>query len=88
MTTRFFGDINTMPSPANIICQTCGSNKIVRVSGKVSDMCNFICPNHGIDVEGWLPDAISENSDYIDITYCSDCGQLQGNWPKELPEED
>ncbi len=75
-----------MPSPANIICQTCGSNKIVRISGKVSDMHEFVCPNHGIVEKGYLPDAVSDMCDYIDITVCFDCGQLQGRWPKELPE--
>ena len=72
--------------PANIICQACGGNKIMQVTAK-DPHGGYICPNHDIDVDGNFPSAIG-GGDYVEITICFDCGQLQGNWPKELPEKE
>ncbi len=79
-----------MPSPANIICQTCGGNKIIRVNAICADSCIFVCPNHDIHNDvGFVPGEVGiGGGTSIDLTLCLDCGQLQGNWPKELPEKE
>jgi hypothetical protein len=73
-------------------CQKCGSDRVAKVSGKTSDMCsvNFA----GKSQDDYVPGDMGIGSgDYLRITYCLDCGQLQGKFPLELtemetPEED
>lgn len=66
-------------------CQKCGSERIVRVGGKVSDMFNASIGEH--DYDGYVPSDLGIGcGDYIDIDYCADCGQIQGEFPLPLTE--
>ena len=66
-------------------CQKCGSDRIVSVSGKVSDM--FYGSYKEYEVDGYVPGDIGiGGGDYIEFVYCLECGQIQGDWP--LPEPD
>jgi len=61
-------------------CQQCGSNRIANISGKTSDCNNgFI---EGKDFDGYVPGDIGiGEGDYIELTWCLNCGQIQGEWP-------
>lgn len=62
-------------------CQRCGSNRIASVSGKTSDCFNGEID--GKDYDGYVPNDIGlgDGGDYIEFTYCLECGQIQGDWP-------
>lgn len=59
-------------------CQRCKSNRLADISGKTSDCFNGEI--EGKDYDGYVPDDIGlgDDSDYIQISYCLDCGQIQG----------
>lgn len=62
-------------------CQKCQSERVATVSGKTSDMfCGDIAGAR--DVDGYVPsDWGIGGSDYIEFSYCLDCGQMQGEFP-------
>lgn len=67
-------------------CIRCNSERIIQVSGKTSD-----CYGHtlqGKNYEGYVPFNIGiGGGDYIEFTYCLDCGQIQGDFPAGDPED-
>jgi len=64
-------------------CQRCQSKRLAEVSGKCSDMCSAQIGT--IEVSGYIPrDLGVGGGDYLEITYCLDCGQLQGKFPLPL----
>ena len=73
----------------------CGSERIAKVGGKCSDLGWFSVPHLNIDHDGYHPniDGVCE-SDYVDLSFCLDCGKIQGNFPisdediKKVFEED
>lgn len=61
-------------------CFNCKSDRLAEVNGKCSDMCyvNLCSTYHN----GYVPhDMNIGGGDYIRITYCLDCGQMQGEFP-------
>jgi hypothetical protein len=66
-------------------CQRCKSERIVNISGKVSDLCFARIGDHEHD--GYVPDDLGVGGgDYLDFGLCLDCGQLQGEFPREPTE--
>lgn len=67
-------------------CQTCQSKRIAHVSAKCKDMCYIEIPkerNH----DGYVPyDMGIGYAGYIEINYCLDCGQIQGEFPLPITE--
>ena len=61
-------------------CKKCNSNRVASVSAKCSDCCGV---NLGdVSYEGYVPEGLGiGGGDYIDLSFCLDCGQLQGNFP-------
>jgi len=61
-------------------CKKCNSNRVAEVSAKCSDCCGV---NLGDSThEGYVPKDLGiGGGDYIEISFCLDCGQLQGNFP-------
>lgn len=59
----------------------CGSKRIISVSGKCSDMC--VLAYYGTEICGYVPQGvgISNNEDYLDFSFCLDCGKIQGEFP-------
>lgn len=52
----------------------------MRVSGKVSDMCDVQTP--GAMHCGYVPSGLNIGSgDYLEFSVCLDCGKHQGNFP-------
>jgi len=69
-------------------CQRCNSKRIATISGKTSDcnVINFKEEEH----DGYVPNDIGlgDNSDYIEFSWCLECGQMQGNFPYADPKID
>ena len=66
-------------------CKTCGSERVVSVSGKCSDM--FGLAGDGVDMDGYVPDGIGiGGGDYMSFCYCLECGQIQDDFPVKTPE--
>jgi hypothetical protein len=67
-------------------CQTCKSDKIARVGGKTSDRCTVDGPGGLTGEPDYVPDGIGiGGGDYIQFSYCLNCGTIQGDWPKQAP---
>jgi len=67
-------------------CQKCGSNRVMGVSGKTSDM--FYGQYKNYEINGYVPYDIGiGGGDYIDFNYCLKCGQMQGAWPRHEPDK-
>ena len=66
-------------------CKNCGSDRLMAVSGKTSDLCATVFKGVGHD-QGYVPGDIGmgDNEDYLDFTYCLECGMIQGEFP--LPD--
>lgn len=61
-------------------CQRCGSQRMMLVGGKVSDMCEVVVGE--IRHDGYVPrDMHIGGGDYLEIDICLDCGQAKGEWP-------
>lgn len=63
----------------------CGSDRIIEVGGKTSDMCGASFSN-GDDVDvsnhGYVPRELGiGGGDYLEFDVCADCGKIQ-NWQK------
>lgn len=64
------------------MCQRagCESERIASVGGKTSDMCHVNC--EGFEHDGYVPEGLGIGSgDYLNFSYCLDCGQMQGTFP-------
>lgn len=61
-------------------CQRCSSERIVKISGKTSDMCSAQIGK--AEHDGYVPRDIGiGGGDYLGFKYCLDCGQMQGTFP-------
>lgn len=66
-------------------CQKCNSNRVVSVSAKCSDLC--VIEYNGSSSNGYVPrDLGIGGGDYVDFSYCLECGQLQGIFPLATSE--
>jgi hypothetical protein len=65
---------------------TDGCRRIAAMSGKCSDLVSTTGPN-GTVIDGRVPkDMNVGGGDYIDISWCLDCGTLGGKWPLKQTE--
>lgn len=66
-------------------CQKCGSERLLNVNAKTSDMC---CTRFaGEHKDGYTPSGINiGGGDYLRFELCLECGQVQGKWPVVYPE--
>lgn len=63
-----------------VSCQKCNSHRVADVSTKGSDLSFYSLGDREHD--GYLPDGVGiGGGDYLEMTYCLDCGQIQGKWP-------
>lgn len=61
-------------------CQRCNSDRIASVSAKCSDLCFW--ETAGIEKDGYVPGDVGiGGGDYVELSYCLECGQIQGTWP-------
>lgn len=67
-------------------CQRCKSKRVAHINGKCRDLC-FFRVGKGKEHDGYVPTDIGLEDgygDYIEFSYCLDCGQIQGKFP--VPE--
>lgn len=70
-------------------CSKCSSDRIAKVSAKCSDCCCVKFPDDEDYRDGYVPYNVGiGGGDYIEIDWCMDCGQIQGDFPVEVPEEE
>lgn len=68
-------------------CKRCGSERVMSVFGKCSDMC--VVELDGKDHEGYVPHGLEiGGGDDIQFDICIKCGQHQGNFPIEQEKLD
>jgi len=61
-------------------CQRCESTRLADVTAKCSDCCTFRTGD--IDQNGYVPGGMGiGGGDYVEMDYCLECGQIQGEWP-------
>jgi hypothetical protein len=61
-------------------CRNCQSERVADVSAKCSDCCNVSIG--AAEEDGYVPRDIGiGGGDYINFSYCLECGQLQGKFP-------
>lgn len=66
-------------------CKSCKSDRIVSFSGKSSD-CNAVSYKEA-EIDGYVPDDIGiGGGDYVEFSFCLECGQIQGKFPLPDPE--
>lgn len=64
-------------------CQRCGAVAIIEVCGKTSDACTMSHLHREYD--GYvLRDMGVGEGDYLEFDFCAQCGQIQGNFPKQI----
>ena len=64
------------------VCGSCNSPSLAVVSAKCSDMC-YVAVGDKVH-DGYVPKGMridDGTGDYVDFTYCTDCGQIQGRFP-------
>lgn len=70
-------------------CQRCGgSNRMVFVQAKCSDMYHEYKIAQEHNYEGYVPDWIGQFGDYVQFELCRHCGQMQGDWPEGKSKPD
>ena len=62
---------------------------MVSISAKCSDMFTSIVLDTGKTYDGYVPEWAGPDpaggGDYIEMTICRHCGQVQGKWPEGKP---
>lgn len=74
-------------------CQQCKSDRILYVNGKTSDCFTAHAYYKKLEHDGYVMKDIGlgDDSDCIILSYCLECGQIQGQWPikdHEIDEEE
>lgn len=64
-------------------CQRCSGVRIVKMTAKCSDMCNCSMVNDSKkETDGYVPrDMNIGGGDYVEFSFCLDCGQIQADFP-------
>lgn len=67
-------------------CNQCGSNRILAVQGKCSDLFN--AEYKGKEYDGYVdsPGRIIGGGDYFGFSCCLECGKIQDEFPVPDPE--
>jgi len=71
-------------------CQKCNSERIMSINAKCSDL--FDAGYQGKYYDGYVIEGMGITDgdgygDYVTFDYCLDCGQIQGTFPVEVPEQ-
>jgi len=60
----------------------CGSIQIAKVYGRCVDQFQLIVPGYENDYNNDVPAGIGiGHGDFMEFSYCLDCGQIQGEFP-------
>ncbi len=65
-----------------MVCQKCNSKRVVSLMAHCVDCCNVAINDY--DKSDYVPgDMGIGGGDDVEIDYCLECGQIQGEWPLE-----
>ena len=68
-------------------CQRCDSERLTTISAKCRDMCWCRDEWNGYEHDGYVKikeiGGEPDGGDYVDFTFCRDCGQIQGEWKEK-----
>jgi hypothetical protein len=65
-------------------CDKCGSERVIGVSGKCSDLFHAVFKKE--EISDYVPrDMGIGGGDYIEFSYCLECGKIQGKFPLDDP---
>jgi len=64
-------------------CQRCQSLRVISIIAHCNDCCLVSSLAAPQGMSGYQPCdlGIGNNGDYIKMSWCLDCGQIQGKWP-------
>lgn len=63
-------------------CKNCNSNRIMYINGKCSDLCTVNVPHLNKEHDGYAPNIPQVcDGDYIEFSFCLDCGMIQNFAP-------
>ena len=63
-----------------MLCDKCSSNRVMEIQGKCSDMFELYYKDY--EHLGYVKDELNIGcGDYIELSYCLDCGKIQGKFP-------
>lgn len=66
-------------------CQRCKSERVGSISAKCNDTFGFAMGD--VRAEGYVKSSLGIGSgDYVEFSYCLDCGQLRGQFPLPMTE--
>lgn len=66
-------------------CDRCNSERVVSISGKCSDLFNANYSDK--ELTDYVPNDMGiGGGDYIEFSYCLECGKIQGEFPIPDPE--
>lgn len=73
----------------NKTCSRCNSTRIASINAKCSDLCWANVQGAGENV-GYVPTdmgvCVDNDNDYVEFSWCLDCGQIKGRWPVKQTE--
>lgn len=62
-----------------MVCDRCESNRLIRIQAKSNDLNIHEIPHLNIFHDGYHREIVGVcDGDYVTITFCLDCGQIQG----------
>lgn len=71
----------TLLKELKMLCQRCESTRVLSVNAKCSDLCSVRFWG-GKEQDGYVPSGFGiGGGDYVEFSYCADCGQIQGVFP-------
>lgn len=66
-------------------CKSCKGNRISLVSAKCSDACYMSVQGVKKEHDGYVPRNMGiGGGDYVEFSYCLDCGQIQDKFPVKV----
>lgn len=60
-------------------CTQCGGDRFANVNGKCSDLSFTDIPHLDLEHDGYVPSLGVGSGDYVEVSFCLDCGQIP-NW--------
>ena len=67
-------------------CDTCGSDRVADINGKCSDLFFLSLGEKEIENDYVPGDFGIGGGDYIQLSYCLECGKIQGDFPLDITE--
>ena len=69
--------------------ECCNKKNLINFSGKVSDLFQIFIEGQELPSNLGVPSNLNlgRGGDYVDFSYCSNCGQMDGKFPLDLTKQ-